>query len=110
VRIRWSALIFLSVFSIVLVAVAYYTLIPGLEAAKDASKQEKERLVAWYRLLLMVLLFILFAGTVLTFRFGRVFFPRSPQARVKTEYVDAWAESAKRIEVPPAEPEGDDEK
>jgi hypothetical protein len=37
----------------------------------------------------------------LTFRFGRLFFPRAGGQRVKTQYVDAWAESAKRLRVPP---------
>ena len=101
--IRWSAFVFLFVFSFVLVIVAYYTLIPGMEAAKDASPEDKRRLVAWYRLLLAVLLFILFAGLAITFRFGRFFFPRPSTPRVKTQYVDAWAESAKRMEVPPEE-------
>ena len=99
--IRWSALAFLFVFSIVAVLIAYYTLIPGMEAAKNASPDEKRRLVAWYRLLLTVLLFILFAGLVLTVRFGRFFFPRPTPPRVKTPYVDAWAESAKRLDLPP---------
>ena len=101
--IRWSALVFLLLFSIFVIVIAYYTVIPGMEAAKDASPQEKRTLVAWYRLLLFVLLFILFAGMVITFRFGRLFFPRAGSQRIKTEYVDAWAESAKRVEVPPAD-------
>jgi hypothetical protein len=101
--IHWSALVFLGVFSVLAVVVAYYTLAPGMEAAKDASPQEKRTLVAWYRLLLAVLLFILIAGLALTFRFGRFFFPRSTPPRVKTPYVDAWAESARRMDVPPAD-------
>jgi hypothetical protein len=103
--IQWAALVFLAVFSILVVVVAYYTLIPGIEAARDASPHEKRTLVAWYRLLLAVLLFILFAGLVITFRFGRLFFPRPSSPRVKTQYVDAWAESAKRINVDHAEDE-----
>ena len=101
--IHWSALVFLIVFTVLLIVIVYTALVPGVEAAKDASPQEKRTLVAWYRLLLAVLLFILFAGLVLTFRFGRLFFPRATGPRVKTEYVDAWAESAKRVEVPPEE-------
>ena len=101
--IHWSALVFLVAFTVLAIFIAYSTLVPGMEAAKDASPQEKRTLVAWYRLLLAVLLFILFAGLVLTFRFGRLFFPRPAPPRVKTEYVDAWAESAKRVEVPPEE-------
>ena len=50
-----------------------------------------------------MLLFILFAGVVLTFRFGRLLLSRSSDAPTKTEYVDAWAESGKRVQVPPAD-------
>ena len=98
---RWSAFVFLAVFSVIVIAVAYHTIVPGMEAAKDATPQEKRTLVAWYRLLVAVLLFILFAGLVITFRFGRLFFPRPTPPRTKTQYVDAWAESAKRLEPPP---------
>jgi len=103
VRIRWAALAFLLIFAIVAVVIAYYTVVPGLEAARHASDDDKRKLVAWFRLLLAVLLFILFAGLVLTFRFGRLFFPRASTPRTKTQYVDAWSESAKRMETPPAE-------
>ena len=104
--IRWSALAFLLVFSIVAVIIAFYALRPGLEAAAKASPEEKQRLAAWYWLLLAVLLFILFAGLALTFRFGRLFFPKDSPQQTQTKYVDAWAESAKRMEVPP-EDEGE---
>jgi hypothetical protein len=56
-------------------------------------------------LLLFVLLFILFAGVVITFRFGRLLFPRAAAPRTQTQYVDAWAESARRMQVPPEEDE-----
>jgi hypothetical protein len=65
--------------------------------------------VAWYRLLLFVLLFVLFAGTLLSLRIGRFFFPRPVPKRTETKYVDAWAESAKRVQVPPADGQADDE-
>jgi hypothetical protein len=100
-RIRWSALVFLLLFTGLLAVVVSYALIPGMEAAKHATTEEKPPLVAWYRLLLAVILFTLLAGLMVTFRFGRLFFPRPIAPRTKTEYVDAWAESAKRIEVPP---------
>jgi len=86
-----------------LVIIVSYTLVPGMEAAKDATAEEKRTLVAWYRLLLAVILFILLAGLMITFRFGRLFFPRPTAPRSKTEYVDAWTESARRMEVPPAD-------
>ncbi|MEA2710322.1 MAG: hypothetical protein QOF78_2923 [Phycisphaerales bacterium] len=100
--IRWSALIFLVVFTVLMIVVVSYVLVPGLQAIQDPklTPEEKHSLQAWYRLLLFILLFILFAGLVLTFRFGRFFFPRATAPRTHTEYVDAWAESARRIKVP----------
>jgi len=86
-------------------AIAYYAMRPAAQAAHDAPDNVKRHLVAWFRLLLAVLLFILFAGLVITFRFGRLFFPRASSPRVKTQYVDAWAESAKRVRVPNEEDE-----
>jgi len=102
-RIHWSAFVFLIFFTILLIGIATYTLKPGMEAATrpGITAQEKHRLVAWYRLLLTVVLFILFAGLILTVRIGRFFFPRERAELPKTQYVDAWAESAKRVQVPP---------
>ena len=112
-KIPVSALVFLILFTLLLIAIATYTLKPGLEAATrpGITPEEKRRLVAWYRLLLTVVLFILFAGLVLTVRIGRFFFPRPTTPRVRTKHVDAWAESAKRMQPPPREterPAGDD--
>jgi peptidoglycan biosynthesis protein MviN/MurJ (putative lipid II flippase) len=109
--IRWSALVFLLVFSVLLIAVASYVLVPGFEAIQDQklTPEEKRSLQAWYRLLMFILLFILFAGLVLTFRFGRLFFPRPTGPRTETQYVDAWAESARRMQVPPASEDDEDE-
>ena len=113
--VPWSALVFLVVFTLLLIAVGSYVLVPGFETIKEQNPKlkptpvELRRLQAWYRLLLFVLLFILFAGLVLTFRFGRFFFPRPTAPRTKTQYVDAWAESARRMPVPPADDEDDDD-
>src|SRR5688572_8496327 len=108
--IRWSALVFLVVFTLLLIVVVSYVLVPGFEAIQDdkLTAQEKRSLQAWYRLLMFVLLFILFAGLVLTFRFGRLFFPRPTSPRTQTQYVDAWAESARRMQVP-EDSDGDDD-
>ena len=109
--IRWSALVFLVVFTLLLIVVVSYVLVPGLEAIRDEklTPEEKRSLQAWYRLLMFVLLFILFAGVVLTFRFGRLFFPRATAPRTQTKYVDAWAESARRMPVPPADETDEDD-
>ena len=83
--IRWATLVFLVVFTVLLIVVTSYVLVPGFEAIKDPAltPEEKRSLLAWYRLLLFVLLFILFAGLVLTFRFGRFFFPRATAPRTQ---------------------------
>ena len=109
--IRWSTLVFLLVFTVFLIVITSYVLVPGLEAIQDPklSPEEKHSLQAWYRLLLFVLLFILFAGVVLTYRFGRLLFPRPTGPRTQTQYVDAWAESARRMQVPPDEGDEDDD-
>ena len=108
-RIHWATFVFLIVFTILVIVVARYTLVPGLDAvSRQPTTQESRTLVAWYRLLLFVLLFILFAGIVLTFRFGRLFFPRPTEPRSKTQYTDAWAESGRRMQVPPEGNEDED--
>ena len=101
-RIHWATFVFLIAFMILLVVVARYALFPGIDAkTRAATTQETEELAAWYTLLLFVLLFILFVGIVMTYRFGRLFFPRPTEPRTKTQYTDAWAESGKRMQVPP---------
>ena len=113
--IRWSTLIFLILFVVLLIAVGSYVLVPGFDAIKEQdpklkpTPEELRSIQAWYRLLLFILLFILFAGIVLTFRFGRFFFPRATAPRTQTQYVDAWAESARRVSVPPRDEEADDD-
>jgi Na+/H+-dicarboxylate symporter len=107
-KVHWSALVFLVVFTIVAFVVAFYALKPGAMAAQTATETGKLHLVAWYRLLLTVLLFCLFVGIVIFLRIGRFFFPRPTAPRAETKYVDAWAESAKRVQVPPADEEDDD--
>ena len=52
-----------------------------------------------------VILVILVAGLILTFRVGRMFFPRATGPRTRTKYVDVWAESGRRLEVPKEEGE-----
>ncbi len=97
-RILLRAVIFLGVFALVLITVAWLYLFPALQAAKGAGPAERKQLAAHATLVLAVVLFVLFAGLVLTFRVGRYFFPRPPVARPKpTQYVDAWAEAGRRM-------------
>jgi hypothetical protein len=95
-------------FTILLAYVSKWYLIPAMQAAQDATGPEKRTLVAHSRLLLAVILFILLAGILLTFRFGRYFVPRVGEKAKPTKYVDAWAESAKRVSVPPRGDEDDE--
>ena len=98
-------LAFLFGFAVLIVLVSHYYLLPAMEAAADATPREKRGLAAYSRLLLVVVLFILFAGLVITFGIGRMFLPRNRPPASKTQYVDAWAESAKRVKVPEEEEE-----
>ncbi|QOV91125.1 hypothetical protein [Humisphaera borealis] len=101
-RVLVRAIIFLIVFSLVLLAAMKLYLLPAMAAMKDADQRQREHLQATAVLMLCVVLFVLFAGLLLTFRPGRFFFPRAPLARAKpTVYVDAWAEAGRRAKVEP---------
>jgi hypothetical protein len=104
--IHWAVLSFLLAFSALLLLVIWYYLVPAADAARVASPPDKARLRAVSALLLAVILFVLLVGLILTFRVGRFFFPRPPAKPIKTEYVDAWAESGKRLKIPPSDPTG----
>ena len=100
-RIYWAALAFLTGFAVLLIFICYTYLFPALEATQRATPEEKKQLAAHAQLLLAVILVILFAGMLLTFRVGRFFLPRSWGKPMKTKYVDAWAEAGKRMQTPP---------
>jgi hypothetical protein len=97
-------LAFMLGFAVLVVGVSYFYLLPATEAALGATEQEKKNLAAYSRLLLAVILFVLFVGLWMTFRVSRFFFPGAhAERRTRTKYVDAWAESARRMETPPRE-------
>jgi hypothetical protein len=104
-RIYWATLAFLVGFAVLIYVVSDWYLLPAMDAAQHANPAEKRTLSAHARLLLAVVLVILVSGIVLTFRFGRFFLPRKRdlEPRRPTQYADAWAESARRVEVPPAD-------
>jgi hypothetical protein len=95
-------------FAVLLAVLSRWYLIPALEAVQTADGMEKRQLVAHSRLVLAIVLFILVAGILLTFRFGRYFLPRVGEKAKPTQYPDAWAESAKRVSVPPRDDEDDE--
>jgi hypothetical protein len=106
-----AVLAFLLLFAILIVGVFEFYLAPAMMAAKNATPDEKRRLMAVSRLLLAVVLFILIVGLMLTFRIGRFFFPRQRGPRVQTKYVDVWAEAGRRLdaEKPSDDEEGNDD-
>jgi hypothetical protein len=101
-RAPWALVIFLLGFFVLLIVVSHYYLLPALVIAQGATPSEKRWLSAASMLLMSVVLFTLIVGMVLVFRVRRYFVP-PPSVRTKTQYVDAWAESAKRMENAPAE-------
>jgi hypothetical protein len=101
-RIYWATLAFLLGFALLIVVISDWYLLPALDAARQAAPAERKTLAAHARLLLAIVLFILVAGILLTFRFGRFFLPRQRERNKPTQYSDAWAESARRVEVPPS--------
>jgi hypothetical protein len=106
-RSQWAVLAFLVVFTDGLVALAYYYLLPAhrafLQARQNGDQHGVHAISATSALLLAVVMLFLVSGLLITFRIGRLFFPRNTPPRTKTQYVDAWAESAKRMETPPEE-------
>ncbi len=104
-RTHVGVIAFLVAFAAGFVALSYYYLFPALraflEAKQQGDKHGQKAISATSALLLAILLVILIAGLILTFRIGRFFFPRQSSPRTRTKYVDAWAESAKRMQTPP---------
>lgn len=100
-RSEWAMIAFLFGFAILIVGISEFYLLPALDAYNKATPAERERLVAFSRLLLAIVLLILFAGLMLTVRMGRFFFPRPRSPRSRTAYVDVWAEAGKRAQVEP---------
>jgi hypothetical protein len=96
-RSMWGALAFLAGFAVFLIFIARSYLIPAVQAAAEATPRQKAQLAAYSMLLLAVILLIIVCGLLLTFRISRFFFPRSSPSRTQTRYVDAWAESARRL-------------
>ena len=108
-RALWAMAAFLVGFAILIVIVSHYYLLPAMEAARGADLSGRRQLSAFSTLLLAVVLFVLLVGLGMTFRVHRLFFPRPmPPPPPRTQHVDAWAESARRVPTPPVD-EGDDD-
>jgi heme/copper-type cytochrome/quinol oxidase subunit 2 len=89
----------MSLYTLLLIFVCHWYLVPAMSAFAHADPSER-RLLSLHALLLMsVLLIMLGLFLLLTFRLGRSLF--APRGRAQpTQYVDAWAESAKRLKLP----------
>ena len=88
---------FLGAFAVILVLVVNRYLLPAAQVAIGADKTAKKHLAAISSLVLVVVLFCVFALLFIVYRPGRMFLPRKSEPRTKTRYVDAWSESAKRM-------------
>jgi len=98
----WASLVFAltAIGVILLVCLAY--LRPAVDAWNHADVHGRKLLAAVAMLLVAVLLFFLLVMLWLAVRFAR---PRKPAGKTVTKYIDAWAESGKRMKTPPKEDE-----
>jgi len=85
---------------IILFLVTDMFLIPALRVAHGADYIARKQLAAISALVLAIILTCLLAILMLVLRPGRFFLPRKAEPKVRTKYVDAWAEAGQRMEVP----------
>ncbi len=106
-RLHWAMLVFLPGFAILLLMVGYFYLRPGVEALQGeaATPDQKDKLRAYSALLLAVFLSVLLLMGLVIFRVKQFFFTDRP--RSKTDYPDAYAESARRVQVTDEDQEED---
>ena len=90
---------------IVLFMVTDLFLIPALRVAQGADSIARKQLAAISALVLAIILTSLLAILMLFLRPGRFFLPRKAEPKVRTRYVDAWAEAGQRMELPKEEEE-----
>jgi hypothetical protein len=84
-------------------------LLPAIVASHNIDEAGQRHLAALSSLVLAVVMVLLLAGLILLVRPGRFFLPRKPGQRTGTTYTDAWAESARRLEIPPRQDEDEPE-
>jgi len=95
----WALATFLVGYLILLIVVSHYYLLPAAESWRNATPAERRLLSASSALLLAVVLLIVIVGLLLVLRVRRYFHLPTP-TRSKTQYVDAWSESARRMKTP----------
>lgn len=100
-----SVVAFLLGFLALILVVCYKYLLPAARIARDINADERARkhLAAISSLVLVLVLFAVLAILIIAFRPSRWLFPRKSSPRIRTKYVDAWKESANRLEDPPRE-------
>jgi hypothetical protein len=74
-----------------------------LRVANGADSIARKQLAAISALVLAIILTCLLAILMLVLRPGRFFLPRKSEPKVRTKYVDAWAEAGQRMELPKEE-------
>jgi hypothetical protein len=88
---------------VILFLVTDMFLIPALRVASGADSIARKQLAAISALVLAIILTSLLAILLLVLRPGRFFLPRKQEPKVRTKYVDAWAEAGQRVQVPKEE-------
>jgi len=101
-----SLIAFLVTFGLIVFLVSDRYLLPALKIVPGTDERAKKQLVAISSLVLAIILVLLLAALILLIRPGRFFFPRKATPRTRTPYVDAWSESAIRMETPPPDQKG----
>ena len=90
---------FLLLFTILVVLVSDFYLLPAMRAAQHATHEQRRALKATAWLMFAVMMVILICGLILSVGLGRFFFPRRTSEPTRTHYVDAWAEAGRRAEL-----------
>jgi hypothetical protein len=99
-RAYLGAIAFLLAFFLLLLLVSNRFLIPALRISNDIDPTGRKHLAAIASLVLTIVLFSLFVLLFMVFRPGRFFLARKTEPRTKTDYIDAWQESADRMPMP----------
>jgi hypothetical protein len=103
-RPAWGIITFLAAFAGVLLLVSDRYLLPAMRSAHGADPMARKQLAAISLLVLVIVLVALMGILFLVVRPGRLFLPRRLSPRTRTSYVDAWTESARRMQPPPKDP------
>lgn len=101
--ISWAPVLFLLSFLAAIGVMAWFWLEPVLRIATEGTHEQRIRLAAYSALTLAILVLVLLVGLVLTIRIGRRLRLLGTRERVKTDYPDAWEESARRTKPPTVE-------